>query len=56
MGFFPKKRMKEIFAYILKFTLTFDKMQNTSPTFEIEHFESYSSFSYCMHSSVYWVF
>ena len=23
--------MKEIFAYVLEFMLTFDKMQNTSP-------------------------
>ena len=29
--FFLKKRMKEIFAYVLEFMLTFDKMQNTSP-------------------------
>ena len=29
--FFPEKRMKEIFAYVLEFMLTFDKMQNTSP-------------------------
>ena len=25
----PDKRMKEIFAYVLEFILTFDKMQNT---------------------------
>ena len=25
----PDKRMKEIFAYVLEFMLTFDKMQNT---------------------------
>ena len=31
MCFFLKKRMKEIFAYVLEFMLTFDKMQNTSP-------------------------
>ena len=29
--FFFKKRMKEIFAYVLEFKLTFDKMQNISP-------------------------
>ena len=29
--FFLKKRMKYIFAYVLEFMLTFDKMQNTSP-------------------------
>ena len=29
--FFPEKGMKEIFAYILEFMLTFHKMQNTSP-------------------------
>ena len=29
--FFLKKRMKEIFVYVLEFMLTFDKMQNTSP-------------------------
>ena len=28
--FFPEKRMKETFAYVLEFMLTFDKMQNTS--------------------------
>ena len=26
-----KKRMKDIFAYVLEFMLTFDKMQNTNP-------------------------
>ena len=26
-----KKRMKETFAYVLEFMLTFDKMQNTNP-------------------------
>ena len=31
MGFFPKKRMKEIFAYALEFMLTLDTIQNTSP-------------------------
>ena len=29
--FFLKKRMKEIFAYVLEFMLTFDKMENASP-------------------------
>ena len=29
--FFPKKGMKEIFACVLEFMLTLDKMQNTSP-------------------------
>ena len=29
--FFLKKRIKDIFAYVLEFMLTFDKMQNTSP-------------------------
>ena len=28
---FPEKRMQEIFAYVLEFMLTFDKMQNTNP-------------------------
>ena len=58
--FFPeKKRMNENFAYVLEFMLTFDKMQNTSPLMctkldmRTENFESYSSFLYCMHSSVY---
>ena len=31
MYFFPKKRMKGIFVYVLEFMLAFDKMQNTSP-------------------------
>ena len=31
MCFFLTKRMKEIFAYVLEFMLTFVKMQNTSP-------------------------
>ena len=29
--FFPEKRMREIFAYVLEFMLAFDKMQNTNP-------------------------
>ena len=29
--FSPEKRMKEIFAYVLKFMQTFDYMQNTNP-------------------------
>ena len=29
--FFPEKRMKEIFAYVLQFMLTFDEMQITNP-------------------------
>ena len=29
--FFLEKRMKEIFAYVLKVMLTFHKMQNTNP-------------------------
>ena len=29
--FFPEKRMKGIFVYVLEFMLTLDKMQNTSP-------------------------
>ena len=29
--FFPEKRMKEMFAYVLEFMLSFDKMQNTNP-------------------------
>ena len=28
---FPEKKMKEIVAYVLEFTITFDKMQNTNP-------------------------
>ena len=31
MFFFLKERMKEIFAYVQKFMLTFDAIQNTSP-------------------------
>ena len=31
MIFFPEKRMKEIFVYVLEFMLTFDKIQNTNP-------------------------
>ena len=31
MIFFPEKRMKEFFAYVLECVLTFNKMQNTSP-------------------------
>ena len=60
--FFLKKRMKGIFADELEFMITFDKVQNNSPLmctkFEIlgQNFESYSSFSLCMHSSVYRVF
>ena len=51
-----------MFAYVLEFMLTFDKMQNTSPLMctklkiRTEHFERYLSFSYCTHSSVYQVF
>ena len=29
--FFLKKRMKEIFAYVLEFMRAFDKVQNTNP-------------------------
>ena len=29
--FFPEKRMKGIFVYVLEVMLTLDKMQNTSP-------------------------
>ena len=42
--------MKENFAYVLEFMLTFDKKQNTSPLMctkldlRTENFESYSSF------------
>ena len=28
---FFRERMKEIFAYVLEFMLSFDKMQNTNP-------------------------
>ena len=56
--------MKEISAYVLEFMLTSAKMQDESKAFMLkklrklglEHFESYSSFSYCKHSSVYRVF
>ena len=34
---FPEKRMKEIFAYVLDFMHTFDKMQNTNPLMCTEH-------------------
>ena len=59
--FFLKKRMKIIFAHVLKFihVLTLAKMQNnkyfkvkTVRNLRLKHFESYSSFSYCTHSSV----
>ena len=49
-------------AYDLEFMLTLAKMQNYSinvnkvRNLRLEHFESYSSFSYCKHSSVYRVF
>ena len=55
-------RTKEIFAYVLDFMLTFAKKQDNSILYEnvrtlrLEHFESYSNFSCCMHSSVYRVF
>ena len=54
--------MKEIFSYVLGFMLTLAKIKNNSTLCEKvrnlrqEHFGSYSNFSYCMHSSVYWVF
>ena len=49
--FFLKKRIKEIFAYILEFMLTFDKMQNASPLMCAKHeiCGQSSSFSYCTH-------
>ena len=46
--FFPKKRMKEMFAYVFEFMLTFDKMQ--IPVLycaqSLKSEDSYSSFSY----------
>ena len=37
--FSPEKRLKEIFAYVLEFTLTFDKMQNTGSSLMCTKFE-----------------
>ena len=51
---FLRKRMKEIFAYVLEFMLTFDTMQNTSPLMCI--LKAIQVFSYFIHSSVFWVF
>ena len=50
--------MKEISAYVLKFKLTSANMQDVKKLgkLRLEHFESYSSFSYCAHSSVYQAF
>ena len=55
--------MKGIFVFVLEFMLTLHKVQNSNSLmctkFKIwaaEHFKSYSSFSYCAHSSVYRVF
>ena len=55
--------MKGILVYVLEVMLTLNKMPNYQ-TFNVhlvrnlsaEYFESYSSFSYCTHSSVYRVF
>ena len=53
--------MKGTFVYGLEFMLTLDKVQNTFNVHKVRnlrpvHYESYSSFSYHMHSSVYRVF
>ena len=52
-----------MFAFVLEFMLTLTKMENTNSfiainvlNLRLEHFESYSSFSYCTHSFVYRVF
>ena len=52
--------MKEFFAYVLGLMLTSAKRQDNSTymlkklrKLRLEYFESYSSFSYCTHSSVY---
>ena len=61
--YFPDKRMKGIFVYVLVFMLTLDtlcKIQNISTlmcakvrNLRAEHFESYSSFSYFTHIILY---
>ena len=67
MGFFLlKKRMKGILVYVLEVMLTFNKMPNYQSfnphivrNLSAEYFERYLSFSscsYCTHSSVYRVF
>ena len=48
VAFFPEKEDERIFVYVLEFMLT--------RILRVEHFESYSNFSYCTHSSVYRVF
>ena len=47
-----------IFVNILEFMLSFDKSFKVHKVRNLraEHFESYSSFSYCTHISVYRVF
>ena len=53
---FLKKRMKEFFVYVLEFMLTLDEMKKKSfnvhkvRNLRAEHFESYSSFSYCTYT------
>ena len=54
--------MEDIFANVLEFMLTLAKLQNnyfyvkTVRNLRLVHFERYSSFSLCTHSSVYRVF
>ena len=55
--------MKGIFRYVLVVMLTSDIMQNNSTSNvkkvrnpRLEHFESYSSFCHCTHSSAYRAF
>ena len=54
--YFSEKEEKT--HYVLEFMLTLDKIQNisTSSYLTTEHLESYCSFLYCPHSSVYRVF
>ena len=56
--FFMKKGIKGIFVYVLEFMLSLDKMQNISTLMckTFEHFESYPSFSYYTHRTIYRVF
>ena len=58
--FLLKKWTKEFFAYVLEFMLTSATMQDNSTLMcknlrklWLEHFESYSRFSYCTHGSAY---
>ena len=55
--FFQKKRLKCTYVGVLEFMLTLDKMQyfivKKVRNLRAEYFESYSSFSYCTHNSVY---